>query len=58
MVGKLEGGEPMTRRVRLTRDGRLYAVVCADTGLWLAGLLSEENRRLYLFLHPDWEVVE
>lgn len=27
----------MTRRVRLTRDGRLYAVICADTGLWLAG---------------------
>lgn len=47
----------MTRRVRLTRDGRLYAVICADTGLWLAGLLSEENRRLYLFLHPEWEVV-
>lgn len=48
----------MTRRVRLTRDGQLYAVICADTGLWLAGLLSEESRRLYLFLHPEWEVVE
>jgi hypothetical protein len=48
----------MTRRVRLTRDARLYAVICADTGLWLAGLLSEENRALYLSWWPGWEVVE
>lgn len=48
----------MTRRVRLTRDGRLYAVICADTGLWLAGLLSAENRAAYLARWPWWEVVE
>jgi len=47
----------VTRRVRLARDGRLYAVLCADTGLWLAGLLSAENRALYLSRWPAWEVV-
>lgn len=48
----------MMRRVRLIRDGALYAVVCADTGLWLAGLLSEKSRALYLARWPGWEVVE
>lgn len=48
----------MTRRVRLIRDGQLYAVVCAETGLWLAGLLSEANRAAYLARWPGWEVVE
>lgn len=50
----------MTRRVRrvhLRRDDQLYAVVCADTGVWLAGLLSAENRALYLSWWPGWEVV-
>ena len=32
---------------QMLSDGRLYAVLCADTGLWLAGLLSAENRALY-----------
>lgn len=48
----------MTHRVRLIRDGALYAVICADTGLWLAGLLSAENRAAYLTRWPGWEVVE
>lgn len=45
------------RRVRLIRNGALFCVVCADTGLHLAGLLSEANRALYLAWWPGWEVV-
>jgi hypothetical protein len=48
----------MVMRVRLIRDGALYAVVCADTGMWLAGLLSADNRALYLLWWPGWEVVQ
>lgn len=47
----------MVTRVRLIRDGALYTVVCADTGMWLAGLLSADNRALYLTWWPAWEVV-
>lgn len=47
----------MVKRVRLARDGQLFTVVCADTGLHLAGLLSAENRALYLSFWPGWEVV-
>jgi hypothetical protein len=47
----------MSRRVHLTHEHGLYAVRCADTGLWLAGLLSAENRALYLSFNPAWEVV-
>ena len=47
----------MTRRVRLARDGQLYTVTDADTGLYLAGLLSDANRALYLSWWPGWEVV-
>lgn len=47
----------MTRRVRLSREHGLYAVRCADTGLWLAGLLTDANRALYLSWQAGWEVV-
>lgn len=44
-------------RVRLSREIGLYAIRCADTDLWLAGLLTEANRARYLAWHPDWVVV-
>lgn len=46
----------MIQRVRLIRDGALYAVLCADSGLWLAGLLSASNRAAYV-ARWGWEVV-
>jgi hypothetical protein len=49
--------KPPRRRVRLGRDGALYAVWDEATGLWLAGLLTADNRALYLSWHPEWEVV-
>ena len=46
----------MTRRVRLGKDGALFAVWDVATGLYLAGLLSEANRAEYL-ARNGWEVV-
>lgn len=46
----------MVKRVRLARDGQLFAILDADDGTWLAGLLSAENRALYLSWWPGWEV--
>lgn len=45
------------RRVRLAHLHGLYAVLDADDGTWLAGLLSAENRALYLSFWLGWEVV-
>lgn len=43
-------------KVRLTRDGALYAITTVD-GLWLAGFISDANRALYLSWWPGWDVV-
>lgn len=44
--------------VRLGRDGHLWAIWgrVGDQEIWLAGLLTEEARRLYLSWHPEWKV--
>jgi len=44
-------------KVRYLRDGRLWAVVAADCGTWLAGLLTEANRDAYV-ARNGYEVVE
>lgn len=48
----------MTRRVRLAPMWpRLHAVYCADTGLYLAALLTEDARAAYV-ARWGWEVVQ
>lgn len=43
-------------KVRFSHEIGLYAVRCAETGLWLAGLLTEANRAEYV-KRNGWEVV-
>jgi hypothetical protein len=47
--------------VKLARDGALWAVLAVIPGqpdMHLAGLLTEENRALYLSWHPEWTIIE
>jgi len=44
-------------KVRYIRDGRLWAVVAADCGTWIAGLLTESNRAEYV-ARNGYEVVK
>ena len=50
--------EPVQMTVRLGRDGQLWAIWgrVGDQEMWLAGLLTEEARSLYLSWHPEWKV--
>lgn len=47
------------RTVKLTREAGLwaiYGVLPGQPDLYLAGLLTEESRALYLSWHPEWTV--
>ena len=44
------------RQVVFTRDGALYAVIDKETGIWLAGLLTEAARAEYV-ARNGYEVV-
>jgi len=46
----------MTRRVTYARHWALYAVIDKETGLWLAGLLTEAARAAYV-ARNGYEVV-
>ena len=47
------------KTVRLGRDGQLWAIweVTDHGDVWLAGLLTEENRALYLSWSPEWTII-
>jgi len=51
-----EVGAEAVMAVRFIRRGMLYAVVAADCGTWLAGLLTEANRAEHV-ARNGWRVV-